>query len=148
MEPPKKNNEVVKKIISQPEGINLDFKQSINNQLKIAKTIVAFANTKGGTIVVGVTDRRKIVGIDPEEEKYMLVEALSRYCTPYIPHFFETYEIDYWEDEKLEDEKYLLLMNIPESDRKPHFVQDVEGNRTFYRRQGDRCLPMEDPGTP
>lgn len=142
MELPKKDNEFVKKIISQPEGINLDFKQSISNQLKIAKTIVAFANTKGGSIVVGVTDRRKIAGIDPEEEKFMLSQAIAHFCTPPIPHSFETYEITHWEDEKLEPEKYLLLMLVPESSQKPHYVQDGQGNKTYYVRQNDRSIPL------
>ncbi|MCC5938809.1 MAG: ATP-binding protein [Lunatimonas sp.] len=142
MESPKKDNDFVKKIISQPEGINLDFKQSISNQQKIAKSIVAFANTFGGTIVVGVSDQGQITGIDPEEEKFMLGEAIANYCTPPITHRFETYEIAFWKDEKLEEEKYILLLHIPESQAKPHYVVDSEGTRTYYLRKEDRSVPV------
>ena len=144
MESLKKDNDFVKKIISQREGINLDFKQSISNQQKIAKSIVAFANTQGGTIVVGVSDRGQITGVDPEEEKFMLGEAIINFCAPTIEHSFETYEIDFWEDEMLEEEKYILLMYIPESKTKPHFVVDSEGNRTVYLREDDRSIPVND----
>ncbi|WP_209328813.1 AlbA family DNA-binding domain-containing protein [Lunatimonas salinarum] len=146
MESPKKDNELIKKIISRCEGINLDFKQSISNQLKIAKTIVAFANTIGGTIVVGVSDQRKITGIDPEEEKFMLDAAIAHYCTPPINYHFQTYEISQWGDEMLEEEKYILLLHIPESLAKPHYVVDAEGKRTYYLRKEDRSVPVTPEG--
>src|SRR3546814_2454449 len=48
----------IKTLILQGEGEQLDFKNRISNCAKIAKTLVAFANTKGGKLLVGVADDR------------------------------------------------------------------------------------------
>lgn len=143
MESPKKDNDFVKKIISSPEGKNLDFKQSITSQSKIAKTMVAFANTEGGRIIVGVSDNRQLIGIDPEEEKFMINEAITKYCVPPLMVSFEVYEIDYWQDRILDEEKHLLIVNIPKSNDQPHFVSDNQGTFTYYVRKNDRSLPED-----
>ena len=41
-------------------------------RLKIAKTMAAFANDSGGTLLVGVKDNQKVCGVKGEEEAYML----------------------------------------------------------------------------
>jgi len=138
---PKKNNDFIKKVISRQEGLQLDFKQNLSSQSKIAKTIVAFANTEGGTIVVGVSDKGKLIGIDIEEEKYMVEEAIKNYCTPPVALTYDFYEIDYWEEEKLPEEKYLLFLQIPKSILGPHFVRDGNGKLTYYIRSKDKTIP-------
>lgn len=146
MESLKKSNEFARQIISQSEGIHLDFKQSISNQHKIAKNIVAFANTEGGILVVGVSDKRNLIGIDVEEEKFMLSEAMSKFCHPPLPNTsFEVLEIDYWNEEKLPEEKYLLLLHVPKSHEGPHFVVDRAGIKTYYLRDNDKNLPFQNP---
>ncbi len=45
---PKKDDEFIRILIKQQEGETLDFKQGISSPLKIAKPILAFANTGGG----------------------------------------------------------------------------------------------------
>ena len=44
------------------EGINTEFKESYVPDVK--KTIIAFANTKGGTIYLGVDDGGNVIGIE------------------------------------------------------------------------------------
>lgn len=142
MNSPKKDNDFIKKLISRPEGLQLDFKQNLSSQSKIAKTIVAFANTAGGTIVIGVSDNRKLIGVDIEEEKYMVEESVKNYCNPPVALTYDIYEIDYWEDENLPEEKYLLFLHIPKSKSAPHFVQDKKGQLTYYIRSNDQCIPQ------
>ncbi|WP_158860323.1 AlbA family DNA-binding domain-containing protein [Lunatibacter salilacus] len=137
----KKNNDFIKKIISRQEGLQLDFKQNLSSQSKIAKTIVAFANTAGGTIVVGISDNGKLIGIDVEEEKYMVEEAIKNYCVPPVAFMYDIYEIDYWEEKNLPEEKYLLFLEIPKSKAAPHFVQDKQGKLTYYIRSNDQSIP-------
>ena len=48
--------ETLEKMISRGEGVQLDFKQSITNQKKIARTLAAFANNNGGKLLIGVKD--------------------------------------------------------------------------------------------
>ena len=41
-------------ILRQPEGKTLEFKENINSKEKILATIIAFSNTSGGSIFIGV----------------------------------------------------------------------------------------------
>ena len=67
----------IKRYLRQGEGDMLDYKQEITSANKIAKTMVSFANHKGGTLLVGVRDNKSIAGIRTEDEKYMLDLAAS-----------------------------------------------------------------------
>jgi predicted HTH transcriptional regulator len=137
----KKDNDFVKEIIRSQEGLQLDFKHGITNQLKIAKTMVAFANTKGGKLIIGVSDHRKIIGIDADEEVFMIEQANQKFISPALDLLFEIYEVHYIDDEKLPEELYILVVTIPESSLKPHYLIDAENNKTIYFRQGDKSMP-------
>jgi predicted HTH transcriptional regulator len=123
----------LKKLIKQGEGERLDYKQSISNPNKIAKTICSFANTKGGKILVGIKDDKTICGIDPEEEKFMLDKAADFHCFPPV-------KISYKEIE--EDGKIILIASIRESKEKPHHIIDKNMRQKVYIREKDKCLPV------
>ena len=48
-------------ILQQGEGLKIEFKEGLNN---IDREIVAFANAEGGRIFLGISDDRKIKGIN------------------------------------------------------------------------------------
>jgi predicted HTH transcriptional regulator len=124
----------LKRMIHKGEGEKVDFKQTISDPYKIAKTITSFANTKGGKLLVGVKDDRSILGVDPEEEKYILETAAEFYCDPPIHlHYHEV------EDEK--EDKTVLIVKVNESKYKPHFVRDENEQRHVYVRQRDKSIP-------
>lgn len=50
-------------ILAMPEGKTLEFKRDISSLKSILKTIVAFANTAGGIVVIGREDDGKIQGV-------------------------------------------------------------------------------------
>ena len=124
----------LKKLIRRGEGERLDFKQTVSDSFKIAKTISSFANTRGGTLLIGVRDNKQIAGIDPEEEKYMLETAASFHCEPPVP-------LTYREVEDPEAEVMILEVTIAESPIKPHYVRDKHDQRHVYIRQHDKSLP-------
>lgn len=65
----KKFDEDFKKIfINSKESNMLYFKQKVTSEEKIARTLVAMANSDGGIVLIGLSDQKKIIGIDPEEE--------------------------------------------------------------------------------
>ncbi|RTQ47504.1 hypothetical protein EJV47_18970 [Hymenobacter gummosus] len=45
------------------ESRTLEFKQDLSSPERVLKAIVAFANTTGGTLVVGITDERQAIGL-------------------------------------------------------------------------------------
>ncbi|WP_178371547.1 AlbA family DNA-binding domain-containing protein [Cyclobacterium lianum] len=132
-------------MLAKSEGQDLDYKQNVSNQQKIAKTILAFANTEGGTIIIGVSDARHIIGIDPEEEMFMVREAVRKYCYPAIPIRFEVFELQqqHPNDPLLLEEKYILLVEVPRRNGKPHALQVRDQPPVYYRRIKDRSVPAD-----
>ena len=124
----------LKKLIHRGEGEQLDFKQTVSDPFKIAKTITSFANTRGGTLLIGVRDDKTIRGVDPEEEKYVLETAATFHCEPAIL-------LTYREVEDQEEEAIILEVTIAESQHKPHYVVDKYNQRHVYIRQHDKSLP-------
>src|ERR1700744_1270083 len=122
----------VKKMILEGEGGSLDFKKTINSCEKIARTMVAFANNKGGRLLVGVYDDGTIKGVKSEdEEKYMLTKAASEFVSPPIDLVFEEVYID---------DKIVLVVDVPESDTKPHYALADDGKWWVYVRVKDKSV--------
>ncbi len=122
----------VKQMILEGEGVNLDFKKTITSCEKIAKTMVSFANNKGGKLFIGVYDDGSIKGLkSEEEEKYMIERAATFYCKPMLEPLFEEIYID---------DKLILVVHIPESDTKPHYALDTEKKWWVYIRTKDKSV--------
>lgn len=81
-------------LISQGEHQRLDFKHSISDSKKIARSLVAFTNTEGGTLLIGVKDNGNISGINSDEEYYMLEGAAQMYCKPEVKFNVTKWEIN------------------------------------------------------
>ncbi|MCD4834592.1 MAG: ATP-binding protein [Bacteroidales bacterium] len=75
-------------LIKQGEHQQLDFKHSITDSKKIARSLAAFSNTDGGKLLVGVRDNGSVAGVQGDEEFYMVQAAADLYCRPAIK--FET----------------------------------------------------------
>ena len=81
---------MLKELLSKEEGKILEFKENTQSLQKIIQTIIAFANTAGGTLIIGVKDTTKeIVGLDnllKDEEK--IANAIADSISPLlIPNF-------------------------------------------------------------
>lgn len=122
----------IKRLILEGEHVSLDFKKTISNTEKIAKTLVAFANNRGGKLLIGVADDGSIKGVKAEdEEKYMITKAAHLYCKPAIePKFEEVYV----------DDKLVLVVDIPKSDTKPHYALDEHKKWWVYFRVEDKSV--------
>lgn len=122
----------IRKLILQGEGTTVDFKKTITNNEKIAKSLVAFANNQGGKLLIGVADDGSIKGVKSEdEERYMITKSAHQYCKPAIePEFEEIYV----------DDKLVLVVNIPASDTKPHYALDENKKWWVYYRVKDKSI--------
>ncbi|UCH13174.1 MAG: ATP-binding protein [Bacteroidales bacterium] len=119
----------IKRLISQGEHQQLDFKFEISDAKKIARTFSAFANTKGGKLLVGVKDNGVIAGIRTDEEDYMIESAAHLYCRPAIKYTTKKWHIE---------GRWILEVSIPESERKPHYARNEEGKWLAYLRVDDQ----------
>ena len=122
----------IRKLILEGEGTTLDFKKTITSCEKIAKTMVSYANNKGGLLLVGVADDGRIVGVKSEdEEKYMISKAAGFFCKPALEPKFEEVYID---------EKVVLVVEIEESDMKPHYALGEDKKWWVYVRVKDKSV--------
>jgi hypothetical protein len=65
-------------LIAQGEGKTLEFKRGLQQDEKIARTLAAFANTRGGVLLVGVGDRGDIVGAPRLPKTVSRLERIAR----------------------------------------------------------------------
>jgi predicted HTH transcriptional regulator len=123
--------ESIKKLIGEGEHQQQDFKLRIEDQRKIARTLVAFANTDGGRLLIGVKDNGKITGINPEEEFHMIQGAAQIFCKPILE-----FESRIWQEEM----KLVLEIKIEPNANHIFQARDEEGNWKFYLRRKDQTL--------
>ncbi len=73
----------IAELITADEGKTLEFKQDLSSPRNILKTLVAFANTAGGKIIIGVTDKaRKPTGRQPAGRRGTALQPDRRYHQP------------------------------------------------------------------
>src|SRR3990170_4636036 len=102
-------------LLRRPEGKTLEFKRDLSSPDGIVKTLVAFANTSGGTVVIGVEDAsRAVVGVaDPLADEERLASLVSDRIAPtLVPDI----EIVPWR------RKHVLVAHAPASPVRPHRV--------------------------
>lgn len=121
----------IRKMLLSGESEVLDFKQTISSAAKIAKTMVSFANHKGGTILVGIRDNASVAGIRSEDEKYMLDLAAGFFCKPEISLIIREHEAE---------GKTILEAIIPEGPEKPYYAKGDDGKWWVYVRVADQCI--------
>jgi predicted HTH transcriptional regulator len=112
------NKRLLRELIEEGENSHVEFKRKFSSHAKIAREMIAFANTKGGYMIFGVDDDRSIVGVESEKSEAELVtETAKIYCEPPLDITIEYFQID---------EKELVVVEIQESDNKPHRLQDYQ----------------------
>ena len=116
------------KLIEQGEHDQQDFKFCINDSKKIAKSLVAFANTKGGRLLIGVKDNGKIAGVSSDEEFYMVESAAKIYSKPAIDFTTKQWQVE---------GKTVLEIGIHPGQDKPYFAKDENGKWLAYIRIDD-----------
>lgn len=121
----------IKSLIEKGEGVSLDFKQVINDPRKIAKSMVSFANTIGGTLLIGVRDNGSIAGVRSEDELHMLDLASAFHCKP---------EVKFTVEEHLVEGKLILKVHVPEGKEKPYYAHGEDDKWWVYLRVNDHCI--------
>jgi len=121
-------NSYIIKLIQQGEHQTQDFKYCISDSRKIARSLVAFANTDGGRLLIGVKDNGRIAGVRSEEEYYMVESAAKMYSNP---------KIEFTTRQHFVDGKTVLEVIVEPSPEKPHFALDDEGKWWAYFRKDD-----------
>lgn len=102
-------------LLKEGEGLTTEFKERFSS--KLDKDIVAFANTHGGRVFLGVNDQGDIIGETLTNDLKAKINSLARNCEPGVIL------------RSIERVDKLVVITIDESDEKPH---SCSGG--FYRR--------------
>lgn len=117
----------VKNLAQTGEGTFLEFKRTIPSAEKIAREIAAFANTSGGTLLIGVDDDKSLIGVEGyQEEEFLLNQAANLLCDPKVSITIEIVHFG---------ERDILVIKVPEAEKKPVFVRDNDDAKVYVRNK-------------
>ncbi|MFA6125809.1 MAG: RNA-binding domain-containing protein [Bacteroidales bacterium] len=125
----------IQALINEGEHQQQDFKFGVTDSRKIARSLVAFANTDGGRLLIGVKDNGVVAGVRSEEEYYMIESAAQLYSKPEI-----RFESKVWKEEG----KTVLEVWVPPSPLRPHFVKEEAGLWQAYVRSLDENIQADE----
>jgi predicted HTH transcriptional regulator len=131
----------IEQLITSPESKTLEFKRDLSSPRPILKTLLAFANTAGGRLIVGVADDRQVIGVEhPLDEEERLCSLIADSIAPRLVPNVELMTVE---------GKTLLVVEVFLSGLRPHYLK-AEGseNGVYVRlgstnRQADRELIAE-----
>ena len=105
----------LRNLVKSGENETLEFKRKAAHPEKIVKEIVAFANTKGGKLLIGVDDNGSLAGLRfAGEDQFALNQAIRRFIKPKISFSLNVIPLN--------AKKSIISYHIFESKNKPHYV--------------------------
>ncbi|MCH3918166.1 MAG: putative DNA binding domain-containing protein [Spirochaetia bacterium] len=96
----------------------------------IAKEIVAFANSSGGRILIGVADNGDIKGVVDKQLQEKILNICRDFVVPSI--------IPLYEEVPMDDGKREAVITISQGINKP-YLRKFNGREEIYIRMGNRC---------
>jgi predicted HTH transcriptional regulator len=122
----------LRELVRQGEGKHIEFKLKSNHPERIVREVVAFANTGGGRLLIGIGDDRSIKGLKyADEDEYLLVRAIEKYCSPGIEYFIDRIPVG--------DERDVLVFTVLPAHKRPHYVlqeaNPAQTNTTLVRKK-------------
>ncbi len=123
----------------------MDFIENENTELKecftsdIKKEVLAFINTSGGIIYIGVTDDGKVIGVeDLDDTMLKITNTLRDSIRPDIMMFVKLEVIEV-------EEKNIIKVSVSEGTRKPYYLMDKGMKPSgVYVRQGASKAPASE----
>lgn len=132
-----KINELFPDVIA--EDLNYEYKAVLNsdNPIKWAKTLIGYANDKGGTMFVGVSNNGDTFGIDLEEidkTKNMIAIVNDRHIFPHVKISYMMRSVD----DKAEH--FVLAINVKPAESVVRY-RDGDFNETVYIKGDGNATP-------
>ena len=117
-----------RRLLEQSEGKTIEFKQDLSSSKSMMKALVAFANTAGGRLIIGVSDDRQILGVeDPLSQEERLCSMIADSIVPRLVPNIEMITIE---------DKTLLIAEVFLSSSRPHFLRSEGAEKGVYVRLG------------
>ncbi len=122
----------LRRLALEGEGLQLEFKRRATHPEKVIREMIAFANTNGGTLLVGVDDDGSIPGIKYPDEESMGIEEMLKHCKPKLVYHELIVAIS--------NNRYVIRYDIPQSDKRPHFFEFGNEAPSAYVRAADMSI--------
>lgn len=123
----------IQRLIEEGEHEHQDFKFSISDARKIARSVSAFANNDGGRLLIGVKDNGNIAGVRNEEDIYVVEQGAQMYCRPAQKVEFTAF--------KTEGGAIVIRAEIAKASHRPVQAQEPDGSwRTYYRVKDENIV--------
>lgn len=121
-------------LVSKGECQLVEFKLKASFPEKIVREMVAFANSEGGQLLIGVDDDGRIAGLKfAEEDKFVIEKAIKDHIKPRIKFRSEFVPIN--------RKRSVLHYRIYENRKKPsYFLNDPQKRGKAYVRVNDKCI--------
>ena len=114
----------IHKIAQQGEGLRIEFKKKAAFPEKIVREVVAFANTEGGYLLIGVDDDGTVSGQRfIEEEVFVMEKAIKELIFPSLGCEVSMF--------KLNAKKGVALFTVPKSLTRPHYLYSNSKKQAF-----------------
>lgn len=115
-------------LLQQPEGETLEFKRDLWSPRNVLKTLVAFANAAGGSLVIGVDDARQVLGVsDPLDEEARICNLIADGIAPRLVPSVELASVG---------DRTLLIVEVFPSSARPHYLNSLGPEQGVYVRLG------------
>ena len=116
------------------ESLTIEFKEKYTDEIK--KTVVAFANTAGGSIYIGISDDGNVVGVENADEVMLQASNSVRDSIRPDVTMFISYHVD-----KIDD-KDVVVIEVQKGTACPYYLEN-KGIRPsgVYVRQGASSVP-------
>lgn len=114
--------------VTDREGKNLEFKRDLSSPSMPLRTIVAFANSAGGRLVVGIANDGEVVGVDdPLSEEERIANLIDDQIAPQLVPAIDMVTLG---------NKTVLVVDVPLSTRRPHYITRQGPESGVYVRLG------------
>ncbi len=116
-------------LLRRPEGKTLEYKRDLSSPDGLLKTLVAFANTAGGVLAIGVENgTRRVIGIP---DVLATEERLANFVADSIrPRVVPDIEIAPWR------KTHLLVVEVYPSAARPHYLERLGPDAGVFVRVG------------
>lgn len=105
------------------------------------KTISAFLNSKGGSLIIGVTDKGKIIGI--EKDRFENTDKFFLHLTNLIRERLSKKDLIQISFEKIDLQKKVIIRINCKTSKKPVFLKNKSGEEEFYIRAGPSSIKLQ-----
>lgn len=113
-------------LATKGEGLRIEFKKKATFPEKIVRELIAFANTSGGDLLIGVDDDGTVSGQRYiEEEIFVMEKAIKEFIFP--PLDYQLFSI------KLNEKKGVAVFKVPISTQRPHYLKEKDRKQAFIR---------------